>query len=48
MCSRRLESQLYPVLHQKKCGQLVEGGDSVPLLCSGETSPGVLCPTLEP
>ena len=41
-----LESQLYPGMHQKKSGQKVEGGDSAPLLCSGETSPGVLCPVL--
>ena len=26
------ESQLYPGLHQKKCGQQVKGGDSAPLL----------------
>ena len=31
------ESQPYPGLHHKKCGQQVEGGDSAPLLRSGET-----------
>jgi len=47
MCTCSLEGQLYPGLHQEKRGQQVEGGDS-PLLCSGETPPGVLCAALEP
>lgn len=37
-------SQQCPVLHQKKCGQQGEGGDSPPLFCS----PGVIHPALEP
>ncbi|KAK4826703.1 hypothetical protein QYF61_010918 [Mycteria americana] len=47
MCAHSPESQLYPGLHQKKRGQQVEGGDSAPLLHSGETPPGVLRPALE-
>ena len=39
MCTHSPESQLSPGLHQEKCGQQVEGGDSLPLLCSGETPP---------
>ncbi|KAK4832880.1 hypothetical protein QYF61_026430 [Mycteria americana] len=35
------ESQPYTGLHQKKRGRQVKGGDSAPLLCSGETPPGV-------
>jgi len=48
MCTRSAEGQPCPGLHQGKCGQEVEGDNSAPLLCSGETSPGVLCPALEP
>ena len=42
MCFHRPESQLYPGLNQKQCGQQGEGGDPDPLLCTGETSPRVL------
>ncbi|PKU44019.1 rna-directed dna polymerase from mobile element jockey-like [Limosa lapponica baueri] len=45
-CTCNSESQLHPGLHQKKRGQQAEGCDSSPLLCSCETSVGVLCPTL--
>lgn len=47
VCPHRPESQLYPGLHQKKCGHQSEGGDPVPPLCSGENLPGVLCPHVE-
>ena len=47
MCTRSPKGQLYPELHQE-CGQQVEGSDSAPLLWSGETPSGVLCPALEP
>jgi len=36
------------VVIQKKCGQQVEGGDSAPLVCCGETLSGVVRPALEP
>ena len=47
MCPHNLESQLYPGLYQQNCGHWGEGGDSAPLLCTGETSPGVLHPEVE-
>ncbi|PKU40336.1 hypothetical protein llap_9362 [Limosa lapponica baueri] len=47
MCAHSPESQLYPGLHLKKCGQQIKGSDSAPLLRSDETPPGVLCPALE-
>jgi len=43
MCIRSPEGQLYPGLHQKQRGQQVEGGDSAPLLRSGETPPRESC-----
>ena len=48
MCVGSPEGQSCPGLHQEKRGQQVERGDSAPLLCSGETSPGVLRSALEP
>ena len=46
-CPHSPESQLYAGLHPKQRGQQGEGGDPAPLLCAGETSPGVLCPDVE-
>jgi len=48
MYARSPEGQPYAGLHQEDHGQQVEGGDSAPLLCSGETPPGVLCPVWSP
>ena len=45
-CTCSLKDQQYPELHQKKCDQQGKGGESPPLLCSGETSPRVLCSAL--
>ncbi|PKU45990.1 rna-directed dna polymerase from mobile element jockey-like [Limosa lapponica baueri] len=42
------EGQLHPGLHHKKRGQQVKGGNSVPLLHSGETPAGVLHAALGP
>jgi len=48
MCARSPEGQPYPGLHQEKRVQQGKGGDSAPLLHSGETPPGVLHQALEP
>jgi len=48
MCALSPEGQPDRGLHQEKRGQKGKGGDSAALLCSGETSLGVLHPTLEP
>ena len=47
MCPHGPGSQLYPGLHQKKCGQKVKGGDSAPLLQTGNTLSRVPYPDVE-
>ena len=47
MCPCSLESQPYPGLHQKQCGQQGERGDPALWLCAGESSPGILHPGVE-
>ena len=42
MCTHSPENCSYPGLHKKEHRQQVKGGDSAPLLRSGETPPGVL------
>jgi len=46
MCTCSPESQPCPGPHKNKCGEKVEGGDSPHLLCSCETSSGVVHPAL--
>jgi len=48
MCACHPEGQPYPGLHPQQCGQQGKGGDSAPLLRTGEIPPGVLRPALEP
>jgi len=48
VCVGGPQGQPYPGLHQKQCGQQVKGGDSTPLLCSGESPSAVLCAALKP
>lgn len=47
MCSCIPEGQSYPGVHQKQCGQWVEGDDSCPLFHFHETPSVTLPPALE-
>ena len=42
MCPHSPADQPYSGPHQKMRGQKITGGDPAPLLCAGETSPGLL------
>ncbi|NXA25211.1 MIPT3 protein, partial [Ibidorhyncha struthersii] len=42
MCPGGQEGQWHPGVHQKECGQQVEGGHPPPLLCPGEAASGIL------
>lgn len=47
MCSCIPESQPCPGMHPKQCVQQGRGRDFAPLLHSGETPAGVLCPAVQ-
>jgi len=47
MCPHSPEYHPDPGLHEKNCGQQGKVGDPAPLLCAGDTSPGILCPDVE-
>ena len=46
LCPGCQEGQWHPGVHQEECGQQVEGGSPLPLLCPGEAPSAVLGPVL--